>query len=376
MLIALLLPAVQAAREAARRMQCANHIKQWTLALHTFHDANNRLPASGRDPVWMAYRRADQPGTNVPFSERLSFKTLLLPYVEQGAKHAELVAGCEWATQQNPMPTAGDERFVGYAAMWDPTYKLGPPWVHGKQHNLYSEPFSILACPSDTRARVPAGQLVPSSYVGSIGDYPIGWDWPESDRGQRGIMRRGNAIADLSMADGTSNTMCISETVIGDGTSNDRSIKGSVVMITEDLRYNPPSVCAAIRGERGMIRSTATPHNNSEYYKGRRWGDMNHAQNFYNASLPPNSPSCHNVSFIISASSHHSGGVNVGMCDGSGRFVTDAIDAGETTRLLGERFVANPLPDSNVGRSYTSGPTTFGIWGAMATPAGGESVSM
>jgi hypothetical protein len=70
MLIALLLPAVQAAREAARRMQCSNHIKQMGLAVHTFHDAQNGIPPLGT-------RRW-----------RATFFMLILPYMEQSALYS------------------------------------------------------------------------------------------------------------------------------------------------------------------------------------------------------------------------------------------------------------------------------------------------
>src|SRR6187549_2413716 len=55
-LVALLLPAVQSARESARRMQCMNQIKQWTLGFHNYHDTNNTLPSAAKNNlrhVWI-----------------------------------------------------------------------------------------------------------------------------------------------------------------------------------------------------------------------------------------------------------------------------------------------------------------------------------
>jgi len=75
MLIALLLPAVQAAREAARRMSCSNHLKQIGLAMHTYHDAsNNKLP-KGATPGIDVYSRT---GSH-------NWTATILPYIEQTA---------------------------------------------------------------------------------------------------------------------------------------------------------------------------------------------------------------------------------------------------------------------------------------------------
>lgn len=73
-LIALLLPAVQAAREAARRMQCTNHLKQFGLGIHNFHDTRNGLP-----PSVMSYYR-------------MSIFPILYPYMEQNAAYDKIVS--------------------------------------------------------------------------------------------------------------------------------------------------------------------------------------------------------------------------------------------------------------------------------------------
>jgi prepilin-type N-terminal cleavage/methylation domain-containing protein len=79
-LIALLLPAIQAAREAARRAQCSNQIKQLALAVHNFHDNNNRFPASSFDPIFVS--------KNI---SRGGLLTLLLPFAEQSTVYSNLV---------------------------------------------------------------------------------------------------------------------------------------------------------------------------------------------------------------------------------------------------------------------------------------------
>ncbi len=83
-LIALLLPAVQAAREAARRMQCSNNLKQIGLGLHLYHNSWGRLPSG-----WRAYNAAGQPN---PLGEPgWGWAACILPFVEQGNAARTLV---------------------------------------------------------------------------------------------------------------------------------------------------------------------------------------------------------------------------------------------------------------------------------------------
>lgn len=76
-LIALLLPAVQAAREAARRMQCTNNMRQFGIALHNYHDIHNALPAA-----WFGYNERNEP--DVLGEPGWAWGAAILPFVEQG----------------------------------------------------------------------------------------------------------------------------------------------------------------------------------------------------------------------------------------------------------------------------------------------------
>ena len=102
--------------------------------------------------------------------------------------------------------------------------------------------------------------------------------------------------------------------------------------------------------------------------RGGRFWEGRPVYGAFNTVLPPNSPNCHQgasaegaVTVHMSASSFHTGGVNGGMFDGAVRFIPETIDFGGGTQGSG-----NP----------PTGPSRYGIWGALGSPNGGESLSL
>jgi prepilin-type processing-associated H-X9-DG protein len=142
--VALLLPAVQAAREAARRAQCSNNLKQIALALHNYHDTYKSFP-----PAYTV----DADGKPLH-----SWRTLILPFVEQQAIYNQL--------------------------------DLNEPWNSPKNQAFNGVAIQTYRCPSDPNA-------FGCSYVALVG--------PST------VLQAGNGVSMTGITDGTANTIMVVE---------------------------------------------------------------------------------------------------------------------------------------------------------------------
>lgn len=364
-LIALLLPAVQAAREAARRMRCTNHLKQIALATQNFSDVNKRLPCNGHDPLWTSFKRTNAAAVAdrtraIDTVDLYNYMTCLLPYMELASIHSELTGRCSASSQHDPYDNSTS------TSAW---YVFHPGNVV-PNNPFYYKP-AVFLCPSDSSGETIEGTPIgKSNYFACRGDVAMHWDHDVN----RGALVCGNrGLNDFSsISDGTSNTVLVAEGLVSQSPTGDRKYKSGVVTSPEMDKINAsprdwprPSVCAGYRGAGGMI----TPATMGVVgRKGFRWGSAHNGYCAFHAILPPNSPSCNSTgngthpehASIFSASSNHSGGVNVGMVDGSVKFISETIEAGDPTLTT----------------TYTyMGPSNYGVWGALGTRAGKESKS-
>jgi prepilin-type processing-associated H-X9-DG protein len=339
-LIALLLPAVQAAREAARRMQCSNKMKQVGLALHNHYDANKSLPPS----------RSAVNNYNAPLSEvswnnqgQVSCFVLLLPYIEQEAL---------WEAFYNDSKT-GSAR---------------DSWSFSVFKGLK---VSAYCCPSD------AGSTKLSSDVNNMGRRNIAeshgdaiWNNANNDAressnvakvGSRGLFSPCTPRDFEFCQDGTSNTVAASEIIACQ--RNTATVLGGIangITIYVSGLGNPNNCFVSARDSTNP-RNLASGKYNTDVWRGLIWNDGRTTSSGINTILPPNSPSCvhgnaPNSWGIFSAQSYHTNGVNAVFADGSVHFIPETIDCGK-------------INSSQVN----SGVSPFGVWGALGTPQGGES---
>jgi prepilin-type processing-associated H-X9-DG protein len=350
MLIALLLPAVQAAREAARRMQCTNNLKQWAIACHNYHDTHESFPPLGTGVTAM--------------SDRTGWTVLLLPFTEQSALHAMMAAGgtvCHINGTTNYAPFGAEP--------WDENYI---PW---------KTQIPFLICPSDSQAKEPAlGNIGRRSYRASVGDFATNWyqagtagkSYQDRPYYYRGCFSRANGRNFAFITDGSSNTMLLGEVLNGSGnfdaSSRDKRQRGDIAGRTTTDWTATPAWCLSSTIN-GQIRSD----NNwgSVGFAGYNWGDGITFLSGFHSFLPPNSPSCvvgtldytPNGTPMISLSSYHSGGANTAFADGSVHFLSNTISYG------------NPATDIWQMWFGCGSQSVYGVIGALGTAFGNESAS-
>lgn len=284
-LVGLLLPAVQAAREAARRMQCSNNLKQIGLATQNYMSAyREALPNAG-------YSRPDgYPNDFSPLAK-------LLPYCEQSNLH----------------------NLIDYSLiLGHPAFQPLPPAIEA----VANTQISFFLCPSDP---APVLAIEPyqntfeyagCNYAANQGDGVDDGSNPIHPINPGNGLFWANARTRLrDCTDGTSNTIGFAESTRGAG-SNTTGTNNDV------RRFRMSGTWAAVEA--------APPYANTEGYRLITW--MRGVVPFgpiMNGYLPPNSripDATSGSSKLTAARSYHTGGVHVGMLDGSVHFISDNID--------------------------------------------------
>jgi prepilin-type N-terminal cleavage/methylation domain-containing protein/prepilin-type processing-associated H-X9-DG protein len=293
MLLALLLPAVQSAREAARRAQCSNNLKQLGLAMHNYESTFQVFP-QGRNK----------------YPQVVSALARLLPYVEQ-ANAFDLV---------------------------DPNGTLA---TGGKNDLAAKTQLSVFVCPSDPlKGQVPGSHYYGTNYVacngtGVIEDASGTITYPTIAGGNGAFAQTPQRIAEI--LDGTSNTAAFSESLIGDGSpvASTPTLQqiGLVVLEVPGGSDPTPSACESGSGVWNVRR-------------GEQWINGHFGNTLYNHYYTPNPAGkwdCGNGSHnkaLATARSYHPGGVQMLLCDGSVRFQDNSISLevwrGVATRKGGE----------------------------------------
>ena len=281
-LVALLLPAIQAARAAAARAACTNNLRQLGVALQNHHAARNSFPA----------------GRGTPAPRIFSPQAYLLAYLEEESIATEIDF---------------DSAPAGYTAP--------PATVYDGTRNFPAATTvaSVFLCPSDSMlGRVPGSEYAGTNYAACTGSGKNGGPLATAD----GVFYLSSAVRTKDITDGASHTIAMSERTFGAGTSAPPTDLGDPARAMREIPGTTTPDAAVC---------DASASGNWNHERGAKWIVGNYGNSLYNHAFTPNAADydCLNVTqqkATMTARSAHPGGVNCAFCDGSVRFQHDAVD--------------------------------------------------
>lgn len=290
-LVSLLLPAVQAAREAARRMSCQNNLKQIGLALHNYHDTYRSLPPSG-------YYSRREPSTS------WSVQARILPQIEQG----NLQRLIDWRLSYREQGHVARTRVPTFICPSEINDVLRPsPKDHDPDFAYY-----------------------PLNYGGNFGEWFI--FNPANNRVGSGVFVPNIRQKFASVTDGLSNTLAFAEikafnpylrdglNPAGEGVASPTDPQ-QVVDLGGNFKQNSGHTeWVDSRIHQTGFTTTFTPNTKMLFEADGRSYDVD-----FNSSREGKTLT--DVTYAaVTSRSYHTGGVNVTLCDGSVHFVSENID--------------------------------------------------
>ena len=299
-LVALLLPAVQAAREAARRMQCGNNLKQLGLAMHNYYDTYKRLPIGTRhnDPANTPVRAVWQGGDH----RKGSVLVKILPWMEQGPLFDNIDFGRDVYAQLNALGyDNGGNRISNYICPSDGT--TSTRLARDRQFYNYAKNIGNQNMPGRGWCNIYPNNAGPTGQGGNMyGRGPHGHGSRNDGINISGVFSRFSWSAKFAdVLDGTSNTIMMGEIIPSCGDHH----RGGW--------YNPNALWTATTG--GINFNTC------------RW-----------QNVPDNQQNCNDFRNWMTSQafkSDHPAGAQVVMCDGSTHFIPEVIDYPTLQRLGG-----------------------------------------